>query len=553
MKLNVNINKMRCLYIDDGDAETIFQLSVKDIIIYDFTTNDTICDFSYCFLDLYYLNNIAIKNFSLINSQIPNDSSLIEFGSSCKTIVIEQTSIINSTFGNYIYGDGDLNINQYNFSMMNSTISEAILYSVKNAIFYIENISIKNSTAPYFMYLYNSDAIHSSKIKNIFFENNIFTEKAIEVSKSFLAIENATINNNYFSDEQGAIIYIIQSNVTISNMNIGSNNGNFYFGNFFVTSESILTAKDIIFSGNSGQLTNSLYSYGNLNIMLDHCSFINSKGSSADLVSFFDKFFYIKNSLFINSFIQSVKIFWIIKQLIIYSTRFENIPSYAIELINIPNALINSCIFTASPSYSKFESLRMQGIYSEVSNLDIHNCIFTNMRSDEDGGAIYTTIAFSENTYPSSNFRVWNSQFINCSAATGGAIFISVPQTNTDSHSSMPLFNGLIVKSTFTNNTASESGGALALSCDKNNINCKFNIADSIFSRNLVIKSESFKAVKYFYANISSSGNIAEGENEKYNRQVLGPPSKIKLNNGKKIILTIEEEDCINRALSKFL
>ena len=551
-KLTINVNKLRCIYLDDGFSQSIFQFSVKNIIIYNITVVDTICDLYLGVLDLYSLESTIIKYLAFIDSHIPSYSNLIGLNKIYKSIDIEESYLINSTIGSYIFGGGPMKINQHNFYMMNSTISDAIFYSIQNALFFIENATMKNSTAYNFIYLYNSDVIQSSKIKNLTLENNKFSYAVFDVSKSFLSIENATINNNYLDDVEGAIIYIIQSNVSISNTNIGPNNGSFFFGYFFVTSESILIAKDIVFTDNAGQLANSFYSYGNINILLDHCSFINSKGSSTDLVSFFDKSFYIRNSLFINSFKESMRIFWILNQLIISSTRFENIPSYAIELINIPNALINSCTFTASPYYSKFESLRMQGIYAEVSNLDIHNSIFTNMRSDKDGGAIWTKITYSEIAFPSSNFRIWNSQFINCSATRGGAIFLSVQPINSNSLSSKPLFSGFIAKSSFSNNTAAVSGGALAFSCDKNKINCKFNITDTVFSRNLVIKSESYMAVKYFYSNISSSDNIAEESTENYNKQVLGPPSIIKLINGKKkLILAIEEKDCRNRAISK--
>ena len=544
---------MHCSTVSNKRPAAIFYFFQDNININNLTAIDTVCNLTTGFIYLCYLINTKINYISFINSSLPGNSVLIETGDSTKSLEIKESSIINSSLGEYIYGENNLIINQSNFYMANTTILKPIFDSFNNVLYFIDNATIINCNAKNFLFLYNGDAIKTSIIKNIYLENNYFYNEAISVSKSFLIIENTIMINNYIKDERGAMLYIVQSNVTISNMSMGPNNGSFFFGYLFVSSESILTAKDVLFSNNAGQIANSFYSYGNLNINLDHCSFINSKGSSIDLISFFDKLFYIKNSLFQNSGKESIRIFWNINQLVISSTRFENIPSYAIELINNPNALIKSCTFIASPYYPKFDSLRMQGIYSEVTNLDIHNCVFTNMRSDKDGAAVWTSITFSENTYPSSNFRIWNSQFINCSATRGGAIFLSVQPINTTSFSSKPLFSGLIAKSSFVNNTALVSGGALAFSCDKNIINCKFIITDTLFSGNLVIKSESYKDVKYYYSNISSTGNIVEKDINKFETQVVGPPSIIKLTNGKKIFLTIEEKKCINLANSKIL
>ena len=521
--------------------------------MYNITVIDTICNSAEGFISLYQIVELNLKYLAFVNSTISEDDPLIYISEKAKSVEIGETLLINSFVGYYILAENFLTINQNNFYMVNSTILYYVFSSYNTALYFIENATMINSIAYNFLTLYNGKITTASKIKNVYLENNDFDYAAIDLSESCLIIENLTMKNNYVDDERGAMLFIIQSNVTIANMNIGQNNGSFFFGYFYISSGSILTAKDIVFSYNAGQIANSFYSNGNSNIILDHCSFVNSNGSSTDLISFFDKFFYIKNSLFLNSIKESIKVFSIINQLIISSTRFENNPSYAIGLFNVPNALIDSCTFIASPYYPKFNSLRMQGIYSEVTNLDIHNSIFTNMRSEKDGAAIWTTITFSEYTFPSSNFRIWNSQFINCSATRGGAIFLLVQPINTNSVSSKPLFSGLISKSSFVNNTALVSGGAFAFTCDKKKINCKFNIADNIFSGNLVVKSNSYKDVKYYYSNISGTGNIAEKDINNFGAQVIGPPSIIKLTNGKKIIMTIEEKKCINKAYSKIL
>ena len=444
------------------------------------------------------------------------------------------------------------NIQISNFYMMNSISEDTVFLSLKDIFINFENVTIKNSSAFSLLGLYNSITYKNSKIKNLSIDNTVFLFSVFNISGSYLTIENANLNHNYFASGQKAILHILRSTVSISNMNIESNNGSPYYGYAFVSSESIFKARNVAFSGSSGQLSNSIFSNGNIYILMDNCSFINSKLSSRDIVSFYDKTFYIKNSLFLNSFKSSIRIYMNSKQLIVSSTRFENIPSYAINLLNVPIAIIDSCIFNASPYNPNFNSLRMQGIYAELSNLDIHNSIFTNMRSDNEGGAISTKITFPESGFPITNFRIWNSQFINCSASIGGAIFLSVKPKSTSSISSAPLFNGQILKSSFVNNTASLSGGALTFSCNKKYIDCKFNIADSVFSSNMVLKSQSCKAVKYYYANISSSGTIAERDVEKFDSQIVGPPSVIKFTSGNKIIRIVEEKDCINRAISKY-
>ena len=499
-----------------------------------------------------YHHNIIIKHLRFIDSHTSVDSKLIDFFYNTDLVVIERSSIINSSFGNYVSLETNTTFIQNNFYMMNSSCEMAIFIFSQGILFLIENVKIMSSSVFNFISLYNINLNKASQIRKINLENNIFLSPAFYVSMSPLIIDNATLSNNHFTNENKAILYIMHGNVSISNIYFGLNYYSLIYGYIFVASESVFTAKDIVFINSSGQYANSIYSNRNKYIYLENCTFINSMKFSTDLVSFYDKEFYIRKSFFLNSFRAGMKVYWVLNKLIISSIRFENIPSYAIELTNVPFATIDSCIFNASPYHPNFNSFRMQGIYAELSNLDVRNCIFTNMRSDEDGGAISTTITFSESVLPSSSFRIWNTQFINCSASRGGAIFLSVQPKSTKTISSAPLFSGVIIKSSFVNNTASSSGGALAFICDKNKNSCKFNIADTVFTRNMVTKTESYNAVKYYYSNINSSGNVVEKDIDKFRIQVLGPPSILKLTSGNKIIRIIQEKDCINRAISKF-
>ena len=556
MNVTITISDLRCspgLYSRPTSIVTLNRKNLTEYMTLDnFTLINATCDIPEI-LEIYTYN-ITIKDFNFINSRIPNYGVLIEHPFiKDQLVVVEKSSIINSSFGNYI------NLNHHynqqfqisNFYMMNSISEDTIFLSLKDNFINIENVTIKNSSALSLLGLYNCITHKNIKIKNIFIYDTVFLFSVFNVSVSYLTIENANLNYNYFDSELKAIFYIYKSTVSIFDINIESNNGSPHYGYALVSSESIFKAKNVVFSGCSGELANSIFSYQNLYILLDNCSFIDSKLSSRDIISFYDKVFYIKNSLFLNSFKTSIRIHMNTKLLIISSTRFINIPLYAINLFNVPFAIIDSCIFYASPYNPNFNSLRMQGIYAELSNLDVHNSIFTNLRTDNEGSAITTTITFPESGFPLTNFRIWNSQFINCSASIGGAIFLSVEPKRANTISIMPLFNGLIIKSSFVNNTASLSGGAIAFSCDKKYINCKFNIADTVFSRNMVVKSESFKAVKFFYANISSRGSIAEKDVEKFESQIVGPPSIIKLTSKNKIIRIIEEKDCTNRAISK--
>ena len=498
-----------------------------------------------------YNYNYTINDFRFIDSHTSKDTKLIELFYKTELAVIERSSIINSSFGYYVSLETNTTFIQNNFYMINSSCENPIFIFSQDILFLIENVKIMNSSLVSFINLYNINMNKTNQIRKINLENNIFLSPAFYVSISPLMIDNATLSYNHFANENKAILYIMHGNVSISNIYFGQNYYSFIYGYIFVASDSVFTAKDIVFLNSSGQFANSIYSNRNKYIYLENCTFIYSKKFSTDLVSFYDKVFYIRKSLFLNSFRASMKVYWVLNQLIISSTRFENIPSYAIELSNVPIAIIDSCIFNASPYHPDFNSFRMQGIYAELSNLDVHNSIFTNMRSKEDGGAISTTITFSESVLPSSSFRIWNSQFINCSATRGGAIFLSVRPKSTKTIATAPLFSGVIIKSSFVNNTASNSGGALAFFCDKNKISCKFNIADTVFTSNMVTKTESYNAVKYYYSSINSSGNIVEKDIGKFRSQILGPPSILKLTSGNKIIRIIQEEDCLNRAISK--
>ena len=548
---------MYCFYENGKRANstvTIHYESNGNNILNNITFVNTTCNVD-SVLRIYGVDlhsNVTIKNFRFIDSQTPEDTKLIDFYTGTDLAAIERSAIINSSFGYYISLESNSTFIQNNFYMMNSSCVNPIFIFSQEILFFVENVRIKNSSLPGLIGTYNINLNKSNQIRNIHLENNIFLSPAFYVSMAPLMIDNATLSYNHFTNENKAILYILHGNVSISNIYFGLNYYNLVYGYIFVASGSVFTAKDIIFINSSGQYANSIYSNKNNYIYLENCTFINSKEISTDLVSFYDKVFYIRKSFFLNSFKASMKVCWVLNQLIISSTRFENIPSYAIELTNVPIAIIDSCIFNASPYHPDFDSFRMQGIYAELSNLDVRNSIFTNMRSDEDGGAISTTITFSESVLSSSSFRIWNSQFINCSATRGGAIFLTVQPKSTKTIASAPLFSGVIIKSSFVNNTASNSGGALAFICDRKKNSCKFNIADNVFTRNMVIKTESYNAVKYYYSNINSSGNLVEKDVDNFRSQVLGPPSILKLTSGNKIIRIIQEEDCINRATSKF-
>ena len=240
-----------------------------------------------------YDHDITIKHLRFIDSQTSKDTKLIEYFYNTNLAVIERSSIINSSFGYYVSLDTYTTFIQNNFYMINSSCEHQIFIFSQGVLSLIENVNIKNSTLLSLISLYNIDLNQTSQIRKINLENNKFLSPAFYVSKTCLTIDNATLSNNHFVNENKAILYIMNGNVSISNIYFDQNYYSLIYGYIFVASESVFTAKDIIFRNNSGKYANSIYSNRNKYIYLENCTFINSKKISTDLVSFYDKVFYI--------------------------------------------------------------------------------------------------------------------------------------------------------------------------------------------------------------------------------------------------------------------
>jgi predicted outer membrane repeat protein len=162
-----------------------------------------------------------------------------------------------------------------------------------------------------------------------------------------------------------------------------------------------------------------------------------------------------------------------------YSTKFSNF----IEVSDIQDVIIERSSFITSPtakmSSTNLKKQSLPGLYlNEITRLFIRESVFKNLKSFTDqalGGAL-RIIQSEENKSSQNKFLITGSLFQNCTSTAGGAVAM------------INLGNAQIEKTSFLDNFASKTGGALQFFCDnfgKDFYKCSLRIADTVFSRNI--------------------------------------------------------------------
>ena len=218
------------------------------------------------------------------------------------------------------------------------------------------------------------------------------------------------------------------------------------------------------------------------------------------------------------------------KEVIISDVIFTNSRISTIYMKNIFSLNILRCTF-AIPEYKGASASAeiSSAIIVSTTNLLIEDCIFSNMSSSENGGAIKAEIIYQK-ANDQSSFVLKNNQFLNSSGLIGGAVYLSVSPSE-----EQRKFIGTIDSCYFGNSRASTAGGALAYLCDKSQINCSLEVTKSKFINNEVLSSSgSGGAVKYFYDSFTNTNNEFQGNSAGFAHNISGIPSGIVLKSGNK-------------------
>ena len=449
--------------------------------------------------------------------------------------------IIRNTFFGSFYTNNYCYIPEFgNITIINSTILNPVFVIISNDDLecHISNITVENSTLSGLikgMFLDGLDI--SISIDNILIKNNIITAPVIYAILASIVISNYTSINNLCAQGTSSDVSVSMGEIIISNSYFSQSRkpvSNGYINAFL--NENI-TVIDSSFINNVGIASSCINTAESCRLIIKNSKFINSLKGNAAVSSYFDEEIMIKNCVFENMAKYALRISMMKSDgLIISDTDFKNSLTSAIYLEDVSSAFISGCSFTFSISQgisgygseSNYSPVS-RGIQAKITSLVVQNCIFTNPRSAENGGAILAEVEYLSNKNLST-VSISNCQFINSSGAIGGAVYIQATTSE-----QQKKFIGYIEDCTFLGSLSTISGGALGYSCDKQIINCYLSISNTKFINNSVTSlAGGGGAIKYFYDNITNKNNIFEGNSASYAPDISGIPSGILLKVGNK-------------------
>ena len=327
--------------------------------------------------------------------------------------IIVSKSIKNLTInGNSITIDGD---QQYGFlttSGIDLTINDLI---VKNCLDE-----------------YNDGAVINDEGSNIILRNSCFENNRAEslcnggvLSKSdgTLTIENSNFTNNYGDYYAGAIYIVSGVEVNILHSNFTSNNAPDGGVIAIEDTDNIININDSYFYDNQATEGFGGAIYSRSNIEINRCNFTNNKAAGNGGAISYEWNLTLNGSVFI-----------------------EN------QANDFGGAICNP--------YSR----SIEGVYGTVL---INNTRFIKNKAYKGGAIFDDTDPGEEGAYLKNNFTLLNSEFIENTAPSAGAIAVGYAN------------NILINNTNFTSNTATSSGGALYLTD-----NSKLSVTSSNFTHN---------------------------------------------------------------------
>ncbi len=317
----------------------------------------------------------------------------------------------------------ELTINGNNHSIDGADMAGAFLFEGKSNVT-INDLTFKNC---------DRCAIGISEgskvtLNNVKFINNNEEEEgsSIYCFEGVVNVNNALFENN--SALTGGTIYAVKSEVNINDSLFKNNYGGTGGAIYAVNSE--VNINDSLFKNNDGETGGAIFTVNSI-LGLSNATFTNKNPLTWSFVYALNTTVLVENSTFANSTSKyATALFSKFSRMIITGSKFENL--YA----NVTAGAIGvkTLMKLANPDYA---------------SLIIQDCIFSNVTSQKDAGAVYADV----NGGGEGNDLVLinNTLFEECSSEFAGAV--------------MQLGGRLtLLNSTFQNNMAYYCGGALYLS-----------------------------------------------------------------------------------------
>ena len=496
------------------------------------STNNTRPSFTY-----FYVRSLSLHNFQ-------GGKNTIIFRRPLVSLVIgyfENVSVQNSSFSSF-YNEDMVYITYFkNISIINSTIIDPFIMATtvyENQVeidhLYIENCSLNGL----FKFVKLGNNLTPIKISNIIAKMNRITAPMIYGYSTYIDISNYNSDNNNYTQDGISDISVWRGEIIIRNSLFSNAKQQSSNGYISASDNQNITVIDTTFLNGIGIVSTFINTALSSRLILSNSKFINSIGNTA-ISSYLDSYIMISSCIFENSTKYSLLISMMkSNDLIITDTVFKNNSASAIYLEDVLSAKIKRCSFILSPSQEKSafdkearSSLISRGIEARITNLEVEDSIFTNMRSDKNGGAIYAeTVYLSKNYESLSTFSIKNTYFVNSSGNIGGSVYIYAPNNENKKN-----FIGYIDNCTFLSSISTKTGGALGYSCNKQINNCYFSVSNSKFINNSVSSlTGGGGAIKYFYDRVVRKNNVFQGNSASFAADVLGIPSGISIKIGSK-------------------
>ena len=535
----ISFRKLNCTCKEKQTGEEPFKL-IQTVAMYllsfDISTTSVICKNMETVLNtnimritnsIFYAGPLSLHNFQGGKDTVIFRRPLVPL----VTSYYENVSVQNSSFGSF-FNENLVYITYFkNISIINSTINEPFITAttvyenqVEIGDIYVENSKLNGL----FKLVEMGSFLNPVKIEHIVSKMNSISAPMIYSFLTYIDVSDYNSHNTFCTHYGASDISVSKGEITIKNSYFYSQIPLPSNGYISASDNQNITVIDTTFINGIGKVSSFLNSAISSRLILSNSKFINSLGFSA-ILSYLDSYIMISGCIFENSTKYSVLVSLMnSNDLIIVDTVFKNSSASAIYLENVLRAKIKSCSFILSSSqqasafYTKeSSSLIGRGIEAKIENLEIEDCYFANMRSDENGGAIYAEALNLSSNYLSS-LSIKNTYFVNSSGNIGGAVYIYAPDEI------KKKFTGYIDNCIFLNSISIIAGGALGYSCDKKINDCNFSISNSKFINNSVSSlTGGGGAIKYFYDKIDFINNEFQGNYASFATNILGVPSGI--------------------------
>ena len=426
------------------------------------------------------LSGSQCVNFTVQNSNFTDNTG--GFGSAITALAVSKLTVFNSifsnnkanaekSFGGAIYANQvtDFNLNKSSFNSNNANSQGGAVEVVDVPNFVVANATFNSNGAG------GGGAISSlsnSKIKvfDSTFSGNEASGAGAAVyidGNSNLVLNNSILNNNLASLGGGAAYLMGNSNLTVFNSTLNKNTASKYGGALMAINGNVNVIKSTLNNNTANEMGGAISVGGDSKLNITDSTIGNNNAGSLGGAIYVSE---SANALIDNSHIDNNNA--VNMGGAIYASREANV-NIVKSFFESNAAKQGGAIFVDTNSYltvngSTFNNDAVTGtgngggIFVNSSTLNVINSNFTNCRA-KNGGAIFG--------YFDANIIVSNSNFNNNIANTdnaslGGAIFL-----NNGSLS--------VISSNFTNNFANQSAGAIFV-----NTNTVMDITKSIFKNN---------------------------------------------------------------------